>query len=25
VFSKEKADPGKQKEMAVRALTGVGM
>jgi cation/acetate symporter len=25
VFSKEKADPDKQKEMAVRALTGVGM
>jgi cation/acetate symporter len=24
VFSKEKADPDKQKEMAVRALTGVG-
>jgi cation/acetate symporter len=25
VFSSEKADPDKQKEMAVRALTGVGM
>jgi cation/acetate symporter len=24
VLSKEKADPNKQKEMAVRALTGVG-